>query len=130
MAMLGASGAIMGLAGVYLILMPTPHVHMAAWWRWGLMGGFQLNMNIFPVRGFWVVLFYIAFDVFYTAFRIEDNTAHWAHLGGFIAGAAVATALLIARLADARGGDLFTAVLGRFAWGLIGRPSSPRLALW
>lgn len=128
--MLGASGVVMGLAGMYLILFPAHHVHVATWWRWGLVGGFQLNLRLFPVRGFWIVLFYIAFDVLYTVLQIDDDVAHWAHLGGFIAGVVVALGLLLARLVNARGGDLLSVILGPAAWGLIGRPNRPGLVLW
>jgi membrane associated rhomboid family serine protease len=128
--MLGASGAIMGLAGMYLVLFPVHKVHMAGWWRWGLFGGFHLHLKLFDVRGFWVVLFYIAFDVIYTAFGLEDGTAHWAHLGGFLAGVVIALILLVARLANARGGDILTVILGRHAWALIGKPNRPAKTLW
>ncbi len=120
--MLGASGAVMGLAGMYLVLFPVHKVHMAIWLRWGIFLPLRLAAKIFAVRGFWVVLFYIAFDVIYTVFGLEDNVAHWAHLGGFIAGATVALALLLGRRIDARGGDLLSAILGRHAWKLIGGP--------
>jgi len=33
-AMLGASGAIMGLAGMYFVLFPLNRMHMSAWFRW------------------------------------------------------------------------------------------------
>ena len=120
--MLGASGAVMGLAGMYLVLFPVHQVHMAAWLRWGILFPFRFSFTIFALRGFWVVLFYIAFDVAYTVFHIEDGVAHWAHLGGFIAGTVFAMLLLICRQVDARGGDLFSTVLGRHAWKIIGRP--------
>ncbi len=119
---LGASGAIMGLAGMYLILFPIHKVHMAIWWRWGLVGGFHLSMKLFGVRGFWVVLFYIAFDVFFTVLNLETGTAHWAHLGGFIVGMVLALILLFSRLVNARGGDILSAILGKHAWALIGKP--------
>ncbi len=125
-ASLGASGAVMGLAGMYLVLMPTPKVHMVAWFRWI----FWLRFKAFPVRGFWVVLFYIAFDVIYTVFGLESNVAHWAHLGGFLAGAAVALILLLLRLVNARGGDIVSAILGKRAWALVGKPNRPAVSLW
>jgi membrane associated rhomboid family serine protease/pSer/pThr/pTyr-binding forkhead associated (FHA) protein len=127
--MLGASGAIMGLAGMYIVLFPAHKVHMAAWWRWGLFRRFSLSLSIFTMRGFWVVAFYIAFDVVFTAMGIDDGTAHWAHLGGFIVGMGIATLLLLSRLINARGGDLFSVLLGRHAWALVGRPSTSRKAL-
>ncbi|HNO77514.1 MAG TPA: rhomboid family intramembrane serine protease [Phycisphaerae bacterium] len=120
--MLGASGAIMGLAGMYFVFFPAHNVHVAAWWRWGIIRWFELSMTIFTVRGFWVVLFYIAFDVAFTIIGAEDGVAHWAHLGGFIVGIAVGVILLLARLVNARGGDLISVILGRRAWALLGRP--------
>jgi membrane associated rhomboid family serine protease/pSer/pThr/pTyr-binding forkhead associated (FHA) protein len=127
---LGASGAIMGLAGVYLVLMPIPNIHMAAWCRWGLIGGFHLNMKLFAVRGFWVVLFYIAFDVIYTIFGLEDNVAHWAHLGGFLSGMGIGFILLVFRVVNARGGDLLSVLLGKRAWAIIGKPNHNGSVIW
>lgn len=127
---LGASGAVMGLAGMYLVLMPTPNVHMAAWWRFGLIGGFQLSLRFFAVRGFWVVLFYIAFDVVFTIVGLKDQVAHWAHLGGFVAGMILGLILLVCRLVNARGGDLLSVLLGRHAWALVGKPNRPVRTLW
>jgi hypothetical protein len=54
---------------------------------------------------------------------VKDGTAHWAHLGGFIVGASLAMALLLARLVRARGGDIVSAVLGRYAWAILGPPN-------
>ena len=122
--MVGASGAVMGLAGIYLVFFPVHKVHMAAWLRWGLIGAFRLSLKLFAVRGFWVVLFYIAFDVVYTVFGLEDETAHWAHLGGFIGGVAIGLILLFSRLVDARGADILSVILGRHARKLVDRPAS------
>ncbi len=126
-AMLGASGAVMGLAGMYFVLMPMHKVHMAFWYRWSLFPRFfHLTLRLFAVRGFWVVLFYIAFDVAYMSFGLRDNVAHWAHVGGFICGMVLAFALLVMRAVNCRGGDLLTALLGPRAWPIIGRPDSTR----
>jgi membrane associated rhomboid family serine protease len=123
--MLGASGAVMGMAGMYLIFFPLHKVHMAIWQRWGLITGFRLSMKLFAVRGFWVVLFCIAFSVVAVLFEFSSGVAHWAHLGGFLAGVAVALALLGSRLISCKGGDLVTTVLGRWAWPLVGKPNRP-----
>jgi membrane associated rhomboid family serine protease len=117
-AMLGASGAIMGLAGMYVVLFPVNRMHMAAWFRWL----FYFRIKMWALRGFWVVLFYMAFDVLYVSIGVETGVAHWAHLGGFIGGVAIALILLISRLLNAGGGDLVSVVLGRHAWTVIGRP--------
>jgi hypothetical protein len=115
---------------MYLVLFPVHKVHMAAWWRLGLAAFFRLSYTIFPVRGFFVVLFYIAFDVLFIVLKLDDNVGHWAHVGGFAAGVLIALLLLFARLVNARGGDLISAVLGRYAWYLIGKPSRRCLNLW
>jgi membrane associated rhomboid family serine protease len=128
MAALGASGAIMGLAGMYLVLFPINRVFMVAWIRLGLLTGFRIGIKIFAVRGFWVVLFYIAFDVFATVFGTKDGTAHWAHLGGFGAGVVLALILLVARQIDANRTDLFSLALGKNAWQILGKPGSARIA--
>ena len=120
----GASGAIMGLAGMYLILFPVHKVHMVSWVRLGLLTGYSMLFKIYSLRGFWVVLLYIAFDVSATILKKQDGVAHWAHLGGFIVGVAFALILLCGRLVNARGGDLLSVLLGRHAWALIGKPST------
>jgi membrane associated rhomboid family serine protease/pSer/pThr/pTyr-binding forkhead associated (FHA) protein len=125
---LGASGATMGLAGMYLVLFPIHRIYMCVWYRVGIYGAFQLLTKIWPVRGFWVVLFYISFDVLATLFGTKDGVGHWAHLGGFFAGIAVALLLLMARQVNARGGDLISVTLGKHAWALVGRPRSDNLA--
>ncbi len=116
--MLGASGAIMGMAGMYFVLFPVNRVHIAAWFRFF----FYFRMRIWAPRGFWVVLLYVAFDAAFVALGATTGTAHWAHLGGFIAGVVLAMVLLMARVLNAAGNDLISVLLGRHAWKLIGRP--------
>ena len=125
---LGASGAIMGLAGMYFVLFPVHRVFMVIWLRLGLLLGFRLAYKIFALRGFWVVLFYLAFDVLATVLGSRDGVAHWAHLGGFIGGMLLALILLLARQIDAHGGDLLSALLGQRAWLLLGKPGARALA--
>ena len=117
MPMVGASGAVMGMAGMYLVLFPIQRVHMTAWIRIPI-----LLMKIFRTRGFVVVLFYMAFDVAYLALSWETNVAHWAHLGGFCAGVLLGLTLLMTRQVDARGGDILSAIFGQLAWQWIGTP--------
>ncbi len=122
--MLGASGAIAGLAGMYLILFPVHRVFMTFWIRLGLIAGFRLWWKIWAVRGFWVVLFYFGFDVLWITLQADTGVAHWAHLGGLIAGMVIALGLIISRVLNARGGDILSVILGRFAWPLIGKPTT------
>lgn len=119
----GASGAIAGLAGMYLVLFPLHRVFCVAWVRGGL---FTVFYKVFAVRGFWVVVFFAAWDALFLIATDEYDVAHWSHLGGFAVGFVLAMALLIARGADALGGDLLSALLGRRAWALIGKPGRRR----
>jgi predicted Zn finger-like uncharacterized protein len=121
--MLGASGAIMGLAGMYVILFPLQKVYMVGWMRWGIFFGFRLSRKVFAVPGILMVLFFVAFDVIYTVAQIDDGTAHWAHLGGIIAGVALALLLMASRILYCPG-DLLSLAIGRFAWPLIGTPAN------
>ena len=124
--MLGASGAIMGMAGMYLILFTVNRLHMSAWFRWW----FYFRIRFWAMPGVWAVLAYIAFDVMYILIGTETGTAHWAHVGGFLVGVAIALGMLLGRVLDAGGGDLLSVVLGRQAWKLIGRPgTSDRVGL-
>jgi membrane associated rhomboid family serine protease len=118
--MLGASGAIMGLAGMYLVLFPVPRVYCGMWFR---MFFFFFGLWIFAVRGFWVLLIYFAWDALMLALNSSDGTAHWAHVGGFVLGVAIALGLLFSRLVYCGGADLLSVSLGRRAWPLIGRPA-------
>ncbi len=119
---LGASGAIMGMAGLFLVFFPVGRIYMVFWIRFGFIALFRRYTKIFAPRGFWVLLFFIAFDILATLLGSHDGTAHWAHLGGFISGIVIGLALLLSRQVDAGGGDILSALLGRRAWALIGKP--------
>jgi len=121
--MLGASGAVMGLAGAYLMLYPVQKIYMVIWMRWGLIFGFRLSYKYFALRGFWVVLFYIMFDVIAVSLMVTTGTAHWAHIGGLLWGFILAFVLLAARAAYSRS-DVLSLVLGRYAWPIFGSPHS------
>src|SRR5262249_9933322 len=82
-ALLGASGAIMGLAGMYLVLMPTPKVHIAGWFRMMLFAPIlfryflRLWFGVFSCRGFWLVVIVISLDILAIWLGWVDGTAHW-----------------------------------------------------
>ena len=120
--MLGASGAIMGLAGIYLILFPLHRVFCAMWIRVGV-----LVYKIFAVRGIWILLIYFVYDVVMNVITARSPTsggvAHWAHIGGFTSGMLIGLSILLSRQFAANGGDLLSVTLGKRAWPLIGKPS-------
>jgi membrane associated rhomboid family serine protease len=73
---LGASGAIAGILGAYLIMFPGGRVHV-------MMGRGVIPMPAIVVIGFWFLL-----QVFSSigAVSNEGGVAYMAHVGGFIAG--------------------------------------------
>jgi membrane associated rhomboid family serine protease/pSer/pThr/pTyr-binding forkhead associated (FHA) protein len=123
--LLGASGAINGLAGMYLVLFPAHRVYCAMWVRFRIW----CALRVFAIRGFWVLLLYFAVDAATVALQARSGevahggVAHFAHLGGFATGFVLAFAILLSRTVDCGGGDLLSVILGRWAWPLVGRPS-------
>lgn len=129
--MLGASGAIMGLAGMYLILFPAHRVYCAMWITMWIFWVRQLFFacKIFQMRGFWILLIYFGYDILMNAISAAlghhgvGGVAHWAHIGGFLTGATIGMALLFSRLVNTHGGDVLSVTLGKYAWPLIGKPA-------
>ena len=78
--MVGASGAIGGVMGAYLILYPRAPVHLLVWI------GFYASRVVVPaffMLGYWFLLQLVAGAVD----RGHGGVAFWAHVGGFAAGA-------------------------------------------
>jgi membrane associated rhomboid family serine protease len=118
---LGASGAIMGLAGMYFILFPVQRVFLIAWLRIPFI---YLFTKLFSLRGFWMLVLWVGYNDLWPVLRhSKDHVGHDAHLGGFTGGIAIVTILLLTRLTHARGGDLISMALGRHAWKILGKPS-------
>ncbi len=77
---LGASGAIMGVAGAYLYLFPHSIICIFYLFGWFWYG-------VWECRAKWVIGFYVGGDILMTIlFRGQDGVGHLAHIGGFAAG--------------------------------------------
>jgi len=78
--MVGASGAISGVLGAYMLLYPRARVHVII----------PLGIILYPlwVRAVWVVGAWFALQLVSAAFTdpTQPGTAFWAHVGGFVAG--------------------------------------------
>jgi len=74
---LGASGAISGVMGAYILLYPRARIET-------LTLTFVITVVSIPAvffLGFWFIL-----QLLYTWLGIGGNVAYWAHIGGFVAG--------------------------------------------
>jgi membrane associated rhomboid family serine protease len=80
--MVGASGAIGGVMGAYIVLYPRVHVHLLV-----LLGFYATTFAVPAVAmlGYWIVLQLIGGLA--SAGAAGGGTAFWAHVGGFVAGA-------------------------------------------
>jgi membrane associated rhomboid family serine protease len=108
---LGASGSIMGIAGMYLVFAPQPRVRMAFWLRFAVFS--PLFLELFRVRGVWLVLVLFGLDVTAIAMGSQDGVGHDVHFTGFTVGALSAAMLVATRLVKCGGYDLLTWLCGQ-----------------
>jgi membrane associated rhomboid family serine protease len=83
--MVGASGAISGVMGAYVLLFPRVRVHTLVW-----LGFFVTTVTLpaYLMLGYWFVYQLLLGTVGVLA-QVEGGTAFWAHIGGFLAGMAL-----------------------------------------
>ena len=82
--LVGASGAISGILGLYFLLFPRNRVKV-------FVALFPFFFDVIYLRARWVLGFFVVVDnVLPFVIRAESNVAYGAHLGGFIAGLGVA----------------------------------------
>jgi membrane associated rhomboid family serine protease len=95
----GASGAISGVLGAYLLLFPHGRVRFIALWGWIPV---ILNLPATIYIGFWF-LYQLFMGIITVGAQVSVGVAFWAHIGGFIAGLLLAPILVNRRrLAIAR----------------------------
>jgi membrane associated rhomboid family serine protease len=97
----GASGAISGVMGAYLMLFPKVRVRMFFW--------FLIFFRIFAVPAWLVLVWWFVTqlisglpDVIAPNPELAGGVAFWAHIGGFVAGAALVRAFENPRLVARR----------------------------
>jgi membrane associated rhomboid family serine protease len=80
----GASGAIAGVLGAYLIMFPGKRVSV-------LMGRAVVPMSALVVIGFWILIqIFSQISVFSAGSQGQGGVAYMAHIGGFVAGVVLA----------------------------------------
>lgn len=81
---LGASGAIAGILGAYILLFPGQKVRV-------LLGRSIVVMPAIIVIGFWIILQLVSGAGTLSSAKGEGGVAYMAHVGGFFAGLAMAS---------------------------------------
>ena len=85
---LGASGAVAALMGAFLVRFPKLKIDMA----WLL----SFRLIRFKAAAYWLLPLWLASEMFSGAlFGQSSGVAHWAHVGGFAFGAAIAMLLKV-----------------------------------
>ncbi len=80
--MVGASGAIGGVMGAYVVLYPRVNVHMLFW--------FGFYVTTFAIPAIWMLGYWFAMQMvggLGSLGAAGGGVAFWAHVGGFVAGA-------------------------------------------
>jgi len=79
--LIGASGAVAGVMGAYIVLYPHAKVFVLL----------RIVIPIpLPIPAMWMLGVWIATQAFYAVVAAEEPVAWWAHLGGVVAGAVLA----------------------------------------
>jgi len=79
---IGASGAIAGLMGAFLVRFPTTKIEM------GYL--FFYRFYRFKMAAYWLLPLWLLTEVLYGTAGLSSGVAHWAHVGGFAFGALIA----------------------------------------
>lgn len=93
--MVGASGAIGGVMGAYILLYPRVHVHMLVF-----LGFFITTVAVpaYLMLGYWLLI--QVFSGLASTGAQGGGVAFWAHVGGFAAGALLVTVFKDRRLVE------------------------------
>jgi len=78
---IGASSAISGVLGAYFLLYPRARIITLVFYGWAFLTAIPAIFFL----GFWFLLQWL-----YAVYDVGGGVAYWAHIGGFIAGLALA----------------------------------------
>lgn len=87
--LVGASGAIMGIVGIFLVLYPRNDITVL--YRIGIAYG-----GVFTLSSYWIILLYLAMDLAGAILAGGGGVAYVCHLAGAAGGFVLATAGLVA----------------------------------
>ncbi len=98
---LGASGSVAAVTGIYLALFPMSNVTIAYW--------LVVFMGSFVVSSMVLILFRVVLDLIFQ-FSGYDNTAYIAHLAGYLYGFLIGMGLLMIRLLPRESYDMLALI--------------------
>ncbi|MCC5830058.1 MAG: rhomboid family intramembrane serine protease [Phycisphaeraceae bacterium] len=111
---IGASGAINGIVGMFLIWYPRNNISCYRF--------FIVVFDTFRCSSIWMILLWFAFDI-WGVVSGGDGIAYHAHIGGLIGGALLAILLLQKRMVEMRPTE--ESLLDWIGWGRTQRASMP-----
>ncbi|MFB3915811.1 MAG: rhomboid family intramembrane serine protease [Terriglobales bacterium] len=92
---LGASGAVSGLMGAFLVRFPRLKIQMA----WVVPVVFRVHVRPFHMSAYWLLPMWLMSEIYYAVVMgTIGGVAHWAHVGGFVFGAVIALVLHVTRI--------------------------------
>jgi len=89
---IGASGAVNGIVGLYLVLFPQNDI-TCYFFMWFFLRPYWKE---FTLSSFWMILFWLMFDIFGIV-QGAGNVAYFAHIGGFAAGFGLGMVMLMVK---------------------------------
>jgi membrane associated rhomboid family serine protease len=92
---IGASGAIAALMGAFLVRFPTSKIEIAVVFGLRSLSNLAMGRGIrFKAAAYWLLPMWLLMEIFSgSLLGSSSGVAHWAHVGGFLCGALVATGL-------------------------------------
>ena len=90
---IGASGAIMGMMGLFIIFYPRNDVSVGYWIWFHFFGSFQVSAYV-------VLVTYFIFDLWGLMTNGDSGVAYLSHISGFIAGFVIASGLALTGLIE------------------------------
>ncbi len=92
---LGASGAVAALMGAFMVRFPKTKIEVALVLGLRSLSNLALGKGIrFKATSYWLLPLWLLMEIFSGAVSGQySGVAHWAHVGGFVFGAAVALGL-------------------------------------